>query len=445
MKRKGIFTTENTESTEVDSMASMRSVMNTEDLPDGFQMIELGPLPGEWRVVRLGELVEKHLLLIRGGFPQGLHNEAGNGVPHLRPFNITNDGSLDLSQIKYIAPPSEDDPHWLLPNDVIFNNTNSEELVGKTALFDRNGRFVLSNHMTLLRILEPNQVDAYWLSRQLHYFWYLGLYKSLCRRHVNQASISLERLKGIPIPLPPLDEQRAISHVLRTVQRAKEATEQVIAALKEFKKSLMRYLFTYGPVPIEQADKVELKNTEIGPVPAHWEVVRLGEITRMKQGNVLPTSSFTQHGYPVYGANGQIGWFKNYTHAENEVLVTCRGATCGTVNVSAPKSFITNNAMVVTPIDETRLIKDYLALALQVVDLRSCITGSGQPQITKGKLVLIHIPLPPLAEQKKIAEILISLDNKIKAEENKKSALETLFKTLLHNLMTGKIRVSNVE
>jgi hypothetical protein len=56
MKRKGIFTTENTESTEVDAVASVRSVVNTEDLPDGFQMTELGPLPEEWRVVRLGEV-----------------------------------------------------------------------------------------------------------------------------------------------------------------------------------------------------------------------------------------------------------------------------------------------------------------------------------------------------------------------------------------------------
>ena len=208
------------------------------------QESEIGPLPAHWRVVRLGEVVEKRLLLIRGGFPQGQHNEVGNGVPHLRPFNITNDGSLDLSQIKYIAPPSEDDPHWLLPNDVIFNNTNSEELVGKTALFDRNGRFVLSNHMTLLRILEPNQVDASWLSRQLHYFWYLGLYKSLCRRHVNQASISLERLKGISIPIPPLDEQREIARILQAVD-AKIAAEQARrAALEELFKSLLHELMS---------------------------------------------------------------------------------------------------------------------------------------------------------------------------------------------------------
>jgi type I restriction enzyme S subunit len=90
--------------------------------------------------------------------------------------------------------------------------------------------------------------------------------------------------------------------------------------------------------------------TELGPLPQDWRVVRLGEVAGMRQGQVLPTSSFTQYGYPVYGANGRIGWFSAYTHAEEEVLVTCRGATCGTINISPPKSFITNNAMIVTPI-----------------------------------------------------------------------------------------------
>jgi type I restriction enzyme S subunit len=410
-------------------------------LPEGFQMTELGPLPKEWRIVRLGEVVERGILLMRNGFPEGRHNATGMGVPHLRPFNITNDGALDLSQIKFVAPPSDDDPHWLHPGDVIFNNTNSEELVGKTAFFNHDGRFVLSNHMTFLRVLEPGQIDPYWLARLLHLFWHLGMYRALCRRHVNQASISLERLKGVRIPLPPLPEQRAIAHVLRTVQRAKEATERVIGALKELKNSLMRYLFTYGPVPVTERERVPLQETEIGPLPAHWRVVRLGEVARMKQGKVLPTSSFTRYGYPVYGANGQIGWFSQYTHAEEEVLVTCRGATCGTINVSPPKSFITNNAMIVTPMQRDRLQKDYLALALQMADLSSCITGSGQPQITTGKLALIPIPLPSLDEQREIARMLQAVDAKIAAEQARRAALEALFKTLLHELMTARRRL----
>jgi type I restriction enzyme S subunit len=256
MRRKGIFTTENTENTEVASVNSGRSVVDTDDIPDGFQMTKLGPLPKEWRVVRLGELVEKNLLLIRSGFPRGQHNELGDGVPHLRPFNITNDGNLDLSHIKYVSPPSDNDPHWLCSGDVIFNNTNSEELVGKTAIFDRTGWFVLSNHMTLLRVLDPNQVNAYWLSLQLHYFWYLGLYQSLCRRHVNQASISLERLKGIPIPLPPLDEQREIARILQTVDARIAAEQARRAVLEELFKTLLHALMSgqlrlSGDLPVQ--------------------------------------------------------------------------------------------------------------------------------------------------------------------------------------------------
>jgi len=449
MKKKGIFTTENTESTEVDSVDSVRSVVNTEDLPNGFQMTELGPLPEEWRVVRLGELVEKRLLLIRGGFPQGQHNEVGNGVPHLRPFNITNDGNLDLSQIKYIAPPSEDDPHWLRPNDVIFNNTNSEELVGKTALFDRNGQFVLSNHMTLLRILEPNQVDAYWLSRQLHYFWYLGLYKSLCRRHVNQASISLERLKGISIPLPPLSEQRAIAHVLRTVQRAKEATEGVIAALRELKKSLMQHLFTYGPVPVGAKNFSPQRESEIGPLPAHWRVVRLGEVFEIFAGGDISRLNWSpirkgEFIYPIFSNSleneGLYGYANTYHFPENSITVTGRGNLGHAVPRNEKFCAIIRLLVLVPKTEiETKFVAEFINGFIKVN-----LEGSSIPQLTRPKIATYRIPLPPLDEQREIARILQAVDAKIAAEQARRAALEELFKTLLHALMSGRIRVPNI-
>jgi len=461
MKRKGFSTTENTARTEVDAVASGRSVANTEDLPDGFQMTELGPLPKEWRVVRLGELVEKRLLLIRGGFPQGQHNEVGNGVPHLRPFNITSDGNLDLSQIKYIAPPSEDNPHWLRPNDVIFNNTNSEELVGKTALFDRNGQFVLSNHMTLLRILEPNQVDAYWLSRQLHYFWYLGLYKSLCRRHVNQASISLERLKGIPIPLPPLPEQRAIAHVLRTVQRAKEATEGVIAALKELKKSLMQHLFTYGPVPVGAKNFSPQRESEIGPLPAHWRVVRLGEVVERPQYGYTASANQEKIGTKLLRItdiqDDTVYWptvpfcsierknLEKYLLKRGDILVARIGATTGKtylVNECPLSVFASYLIRLRTTSD---LLPEYLYFFTHTSQYWAQINAVKGGRLKQGinipVLTALLIPLPPLDEQREIARILQAVDAKIAAEQARRAALEELFKSLLHELMSGRIRV----
>jgi type I restriction enzyme S subunit len=203
----------------------------------------------------------------------------------------------------------------------------------------------------------------------------------------------------------------------------------------------MRHLFTYGPVPVDAADQVPMQETDIGPIPAHWRVVKLGEVAHMKQGNVLPTKEFTASGFPVYGANGQIGWYSEFTHEESEVVVTCRGATCGTVNVTPPRAFITNNAMVVTPKDPRCLCKDFLAYALKQSDLSSTRTGTGQPQITKATLSLHPIPHPPHPEQQEIARILQTVDRKLETEEARKQALEALFKTLLHDLMTARRRL----
>ena len=107
----------------------------------------------------------------------------------------------------------------------------------------------------------------------------------------------------------------------------------------------------------------------------------------------------------VFGANGIIGRYNEYNHEHPEVLVTCRGATCGTVNKSVSKSWITGNAMVVTPRCDD-ICKSYLFHLLRHSDLTKTISGSAQPQITRQSLAPYRIPLPPLEVQREIvAEI----------------------------------------
>lgn len=100
-----------------------------------------------WDQMTLRNLQNIGSLWIKNGYAQGEHNQEGQGIPHIRPFNVTENGSISLHQIKYVSSPSENSVYWLLPRDVIFNNTNSEELVGKTAYFDHQGKFVLSNRV----------------------------------------------------------------------------------------------------------------------------------------------------------------------------------------------------------------------------------------------------------------------------------------------------------
>lgn len=128
----------------------------------------------------------------------------------------------------------------------------------------------------------------------------------------------------------------------------------------------------------------------------------LGELCEIYQPKTISTRELIENGmHLVYGANGVIGRYDKFNHEFEEVLVTCRGATCGAVNVSVPKSWINGNAMVVRP-KSNGLSKDYLAMILRGIDYASVITGTAQPQITRQPLSKISIFVPSVAEQKQI-------------------------------------------
>jgi len=423
-------------------------------LPPGYHMTELGPLPAKWRVVRLGDLWDQGALWIKNGFPQGGFNEQGRGVPHLRPFNVNERGEISLHQIKYVPPPPDNSPYWLRKGDIIFNNTNSEELVGKVAYFDYEGRFVLSNHMTIVRVQNPRVLNNVWLAWWLLHLWHQGFTQTLARRHVNQASISLARLRSIPILLPPLSEQRAIAHVLRAVQEAREATERVIAALRDLKRALMRHLFTYGPVPVGAADQVALQDTPIGPIPAHWRVVRLGEVVTLRKGTVhpsdVPNARYVGLEHLISGDIHIKQFGRANTTRSTKTVFEKGDILYGKLRPYLDKAAVaewpgvcSTDILVLQPMEKrASLFLVYLMHTPFVLNHAiATTTGVNHPRTSWKALSQALVPLPPLDEQREIARILQTVDRKIEAEEARKEALDDLFRSLLHHLMTAKIRL----
>jgi hypothetical protein len=122
-----------------------------------------------------------------------------------------------------------------------------------------------------------------------------------------QKNVSKAIVERFPIPLPPLAEQRAIARILRTVQRAREQTEAVISATRQLKASLLRHLFTYGPVALDKADQVPPKETEIGQVPEHWEVVPLARVAALVQYGTSERCETRLDGSPVLRIPNVIG------------------------------------------------------------------------------------------------------------------------------------------
>ena len=139
------------------------------------------------------------------------------------------------------------------------------------------------------------------------------------------------------------------------------------------------------------------------PIHPDWPMVELGEVCDLYQPKTITGQDLIEDGpYLVFGANGVIGRYNQYNHEEAEVLITCRGATCGTINKSEPKSWVTGNAMVAKPKKDDRLSKEFLFTLLKGSDLGPTISGSAQPQITRQGLAPFEIPLPPLATQQAI-------------------------------------------
>lgn len=248
------------------------------------------------------------------------------------------------------------------------------------------------------------------------------------------------------------------------MQRAREATEGVLAAARELKKSLMRYLFTYGPVPVEEAGRVPLKETEIGPLPAHWQVVRLGKVVKLVRGISWSKKDESAKGIPViaipnvqggrvvvenirYRINKRISDSKRLR--QNDILLVGSSGSIQNVGRVAIVDFLpfqlaTFASFLVKAIP-TGIERRFLLYLLQspVIDFRACSkrAADGKYNLQVKQLAEHPIPLPPLGEQREIARMLQTVDEKIRAEEGRKEALEALFKTLLHDLMTAKRRL----
>ena len=242
------------------------------------------------------------------------------------------------------------------------------------------------------------------------------------------------------IKLPPLPEQKAISHILSTIQEAKEKTEAVIQASKVIKKSMMKHLFTYGPVPIDKVDKVKLKETEIGLMPEDWEILPLKDVATLQRGRDLPKTEMKVGEYPVVGSSGIIGYHNDF-FCESNGVVTGRSGSIGKHVFIEKKYWAHNTGLYVKDFHENN--PKYIFYLFHTIDFKKYTTGVSVPTLNRNFIHEHFVQVPPLPEQRKITEILESFDDKIESEEMKLNSIDILFKSALNSLMTGKIRVGN--
>ncbi|WP_225765263.1 restriction endonuclease subunit S [Stenotrophomonas sp. Marseille-Q4652] len=223
-------------------------------------------------------------------------------------------------------------------------------------------------------------------------------------------------------PLPPLSEQHRIvellgqADALRRLRRAADAkAARILPAL---------FLRMFGDPAAN---------------PKGWAVEPLNEISSPRQWPTISGKELTESGFPVYGANGKIGFYSSYNHEHPTVLITCRGATCGTINVCEPKSYVTGNAMALDDPDPNKTTIEFLETYLNVRGLDDAITGAAQPQITRQNLQKVNVFVPPFPLVEEFSEQARTIKQMLGKTVSAGEQVERTFALLLQKAFAGEL------
>ena len=302
------------------------------------------------------------------------------------------------------------------------------------------------------------QFSVYWL-------WYAFDVAKLYFGRGNVTTIpnlSQSKLAELPMALPPLPEQKKIAHILSTVQRAIEAQERIIQTTTELKKALMHKLFTEGLRHEPQ------KQTEIGPVPESWEIKTVGDYCDILNGYAFKSEDYvTTGGIPNFRVVN-ISWdgtvsmddckllpesfsvsHEKYLLNEGDILFVMVGATRGKlaqIPASILPALMNQNMWRIVPSREG-IDRDYLFhhLRRSVVGLLQEDDDQARGFFKKSDFRDIPLAIPSLQEQIEIRTALGTLETKLGPHAAKTAQLKDLFRTLLHELMTAKTRVHELE
>jgi restriction endonuclease S subunit len=234
-----------------------------------------------------------------------------------------------------------------------------------------------------------------------------------------QPQITKQGLEPVRIKLPPLPEQKRIVNLISSVDSYIEALQQQLENTEKSRNSILHERLNAGE--------------------NDWVEHRLIDIFEIYQPRTIAKSLMSDDGeFVVFGANGPIGRYHEFNHEESEVVVTCRGATCGTINMTPPKTWITGNAMVVSP-KTSEVLKEFLYWTLiSGVDIQSVISGSAQPQITREGLAPVKIKIPPLSVQEEIVDLISAFELNISNSQETLNSAKSLRSGLLSDLLSGE-------
>lgn len=413
-----------------------------------YKNTPLGKIPVDWEVVRLEDVCSE--IYRYPTYYNIEYVEQGSGVPEIRGELINNNGELSSNSSEYRYISKETSAKFprtiLLEGDFVLSVRGTMGKIGYVSSSLENANMTAN----LMRI-SPNRNKIYplWLKQ----FFLSDFFQN----SLDQASsattiktIKAPELKAIDLALPSLSEQKKVAEILTTLDEAIDKTDQIIEKTKEAKKGLMQRLLTRG------IGHKKFKTTAIGEIPEEWKFGKLSDIAHVIMGQSPPGNSYNIEGNGCPILNGPTeftDWspipiqFTTQTTKvckKHDILFCVRGSSTGRMNIADQEYCIGRGLAAIREksISDTRYIYYILLNLTSAIFAEASGAGSTFPNISREALRDIKIAVPPLAEQKQIADILSSIDEEIEMETGHEEHLGSLKKGLMQVLLTGKVRVS---
>ncbi len=406
----------------------------------GYKQTELGIIPDDWEVKPLGRLVSSV------EYGSSAKSDTQGQMPVLRMGNLQG-GKIDWKDLVYTSKELEISKYQLRPGDVLFNRTNTIDLVGKTSIYNGERPAIFAGY--LIRInFEKSLLNPRFLNYVLNAEFSKKYSSKVLSVAVGQANINGQKLKTYPIPLPPTKaEQDAIAEALSDADALIEALEQLIVKKRQVKQGAMQKLLSPSGHWIEK----KLGNTAILKARIGWQGLTTAEYLDSGDYYLITGTEFK---------DGYIDWNnchyvnasrykqdKNIQLKEHDVLVTKDG-TIGKVALitDLPKPATLNSGVfVIRPIENAFHPEFFYYLLCSNVFtqfLGQLSAGSTINHLYQKDFVNFIYKTPTtIKEQIAIAEILSDMDAEIAALEQKREKTCLLKQGMMQELLTGMIRL----
>ena len=374
----------------------------------------------------------------------------------IRNTNFTPSGIIDYSNVAYLDVEEKQlSKRRLESGDIILERSGGgpKQPVGRVVYFDReDGMFSFSNFTSTIRVKDKSVFDPRFIFYGLMELYQSGQTEDIQRRTTGIRNLDFTTYKErARLPQIPLPEQKKIAHILSTVQRAIEAQEQIIQTTTELFKTMLHQLMTAQiRVSKENRDASSWRETQVKYL---GEIVT-GRTPRTERKDFyggdynLISPADLDKGKCIRTAHKRLtklGFEQCRSLPKNTVLVGCIG-NVGKLGMVSNEKSATNqqiNALICNSENDPEFV--YYCFYANRDNLEKRAVKTTVPILNKTNFGNFEVSVPPLPEQKKIAKILSTIQKKADNAQIKKTKLQTLFRTLLHELMTAKIRVNDFE